>query len=115
MAARVAADFIRRPEVAARVISDPTARHLVNQAQIDRSKQVCEIVRKRTPAVERLEHTAQFMDLIGACAAFTAAVGRVIPTLRGTSSAPMRWRRGPRLARAVPPRAPHRRTRRLRW
>ncbi|MEC3920282.1 DUF6192 family protein [Nocardia sp. CDC160] len=83
VAARVATDFIRRPEVAARVIADDTARHLVNKAQIDRSKVVCENVRKRTPAVERVEHTAQFMELIGACAAFTAQVGRVIPTLRG--------------------------------
>ncbi|MCM6774545.1 DUF6192 family protein [Nocardia sp. CDC159] len=37
VAARVATDFLRRPQVAARVVADPTARYLVNSAQVDRS------------------------------------------------------------------------------
>lgn len=88
VAARVATDFLRRPEVASRVVADPTARFLVNSAQVDRSKITCEIVRGRTPAVAQLQHTAEFMSLVGACQAFTAAVGRVIPTLRGHEFTP---------------------------
>ncbi|MBF6066377.1 RacO protein [Nocardia terpenica] len=88
VAARVATDFLHRPEVAARVVADPTARFQVNSAQVDRSRVTCEIARDRTPAIARLEHTAEFMELVGACQAFTASVGRVIPALRGHEFTP---------------------------
>jgi hypothetical protein len=64
-------------------VSDPTAWHLVNRTQVDRSKIVCENVRARTPAVSQIQHTSEFIDLVGAGAAFVAAVGRMIPGLRG--------------------------------
>lgn len=83
VAAVVTTDFLRRPEVASRAMTDHTARHAVNRAQIDRAQQAGEIVRQRTPMVGKLAHTGEFIDLVGACAAFVASVGRVLPTLRG--------------------------------
>lgn len=83
VAAAVATDFLRRPEVAFRAMGDDTARHLVNQAQIDRSRQAGEIVRQRAPMVEQLEHSMDFVDLVGACSQFVASIGRIVPAMRG--------------------------------
>jgi hypothetical protein len=83
VAAAVATDFLRRPEVASRAMTDRTARHVVNRAQVDHAQQAGEIARQRTPAIERIEHSGEFIDLVGACSVFVASVGRVLPTLRG--------------------------------
>jgi hypothetical protein len=83
VAAVVATDFLRRPEVASRTMTDDTARHAVNRAQIDHAHQAGEIARQRTPALENLAHSGEFIDLVGACSVFVASVGRVLPTLRG--------------------------------
>ncbi|MFD5467986.1 DUF6192 family protein [Kitasatospora sp. NPDC127059] len=43
VAARIASDLLRRPEVAFRVMADDdTARHMVNRAQIERAQQIAE-------------------------------------------------------------------------
>ena len=39
--------------------------------------------RQRTPAIRHIEHSIQYLDLIGACAQFVAAVSRTLPDLRG--------------------------------
>lgn len=83
VATRVATDLLRRPEVAARAMSDTTARHLVNRAQADQARQGTELVRQRTPALQHIEHTREFLDLVGACAQFVASAGRIVPGLRG--------------------------------
>ncbi|GAA2909287.1 hypothetical protein Acy02nite_88690 [Actinoplanes cyaneus] len=72
-----------RPEVAARAMTDTTARHSVNRAQVDQARQGGELVRQRTPALQQIEHTSEFLDLVGACAQFVASAGRIVPGLRG--------------------------------
>jgi hypothetical protein len=84
VAAVVATDFLRRPEVASRAMTDHVARHAVNRAQVDHSRQAGEIVRQRTPQLRQVEHTAGFLDLVGACTAFVATVGRAVPAMRGS-------------------------------
>lgn len=83
VAAVVTTDFLRRPEVASRTMADTTARHAVNRAQVDHSQQATHIVRQRTPELRRIEHTAGFMELVGACSAFVATIGRAVPASRG--------------------------------
>ena len=84
VAARVTTDFLRRPEVAFKAMTDDTARHLVNRAQVDRSRQADEIFREESPAapaMRRIEHAMEFLDLVGACQRFVAGCGRVVPEL----------------------------------
>jgi len=66
VASRIATDLLRRPQVAARAMTDSTARHQVNRAQVDQARQGAEIVRQRTPALQHIEHTAEFLALVGA-------------------------------------------------
>lgn len=83
VATQVAVGLLNRPEVASRTMENPTARHIVNRAQVKQSQQADEIARDRTPAIKRLEHTQYFVELLRACAGFVASVSRVLPTLRG--------------------------------
>ena len=83
VASRVAQDLLRRPEVASKAMTDDVARHAVNRAQADHARQSVEIVRQRTTALQHIEHTNEFLDLVGACAQFVASAGRIVPGLRG--------------------------------
>ncbi|MFD7450860.1 DUF6192 family protein [Kitasatospora sp. NPDC059827] len=92
VAARIASDLLRRPEVAFRVMAeDDTARHMVNRAQVERAQQIAETthmkaaeaVRAPVPLLDQVRSTMHFVDLVGACSAFVAQVGRVVPALRG--------------------------------
>ncbi|MGW3044659.1 DUF6192 family protein [Kitasatospora sp. NPDC001159] len=83
VAAVVVTDFLRRPQVAAKAMADDTARHLVNDAQFQRFRQQTDQVREQVPALERIEHSADYLDLVAACAQFTATAGRIVPMLRG--------------------------------
>jgi Family of unknown function (DUF6192) len=85
VAATVATDLLRRPDVAFKAMGDGVARDAVNRAQFDRSRQ--EYERNLPPAaargMEQLQQTSEFLALITACSAFTSAIGRAIPQLRG--------------------------------
>lgn len=87
VAVQVATDLLRRPQVAARVVEDETTRHLVNRAQVDRVAQAGAAVKRANPpiakAVEAIGHTIGYLDLIGCCHSFTAAAGRIVPSLAG--------------------------------
>ncbi|MER7772369.1 DUF6192 family protein [Kitasatospora sp. NPDC096140] len=92
VAVKVASDLLRRPEVAFRVMAeDDTARHMVNRAQVERAKQsaeathakAAEAIRAPVPLLHQVQSTMYFVDLVGACTAFVAQVGRVVPALRG--------------------------------
>ncbi|MEV6138204.1 DUF6192 family protein [Nocardia sp. NPDC051990] len=83
VATRVITDFLRRPNVAYEAMADNTARHAVNAAQIDRSKAAMELARAKTPAVRRIEHSAEYVDLVGACQQYVATIARIVPGLRG--------------------------------
>lgn len=64
VAAAVATDLLRRPEVAFQAMTDTTARHLVNRAQVDQARQAGEAVRERTPALPRIERSRDFIELV---------------------------------------------------
>lgn len=83
VAAKVTTDLLKRPAVAQEAMRDSTARWSVNRAQFDNSERVRETIRERTPAVRALEHTMEYMDLVGSCHQFVAALGRLVPRLRG--------------------------------
>ncbi|MEU7106599.1 DUF6192 family protein [Streptomyces stramineus] len=40
-------------------------------------------VRDRVPAVRKIEHTIEYLDLVGSCHQFVATLGRLVPRLRG--------------------------------
>ncbi|MFD7447264.1 DUF6192 family protein [Streptomyces sp. NPDC059909] len=80
----VTTDFLRRPAVASKAMADDTARHAVNEAQFDRFRQQAQFVQEEAaPQLQRMEHSAQFMDLVAACAQFVTTAGRIVPNLRG--------------------------------
>ncbi|MFI5477060.1 DUF6192 family protein [Streptomyces cacaoi] len=56
---------------------------LVNRAQFDNSNETCERIRERTPAVRAVEHTIEYLDLVGSCHGFVATLDRLVPQLRG--------------------------------
>lgn len=83
VAVSVARDLLKRPNVAFEAMGDESARHAVNSAQFDRSRQTVVCARQRTPAIRNIEHSIEYIDLVGACAQFVATVSRVLPNLRG--------------------------------
>ena len=76
-------NFLNRPSVAFHAMADRTARHAVNTAQVEQSRQAIVCARQRTPAIPRIEHSAQYIELIAMCAQFVASAGRAVPHLRG--------------------------------
>ncbi|WP_037568336.1 DUF6192 family protein [Phaeacidiphilus oryzae] len=82
-AEQVTADLLRRPAVARSVMRNDAARRLVNRAQFDNSEQIREQIRERTPSVRKIEHTIEYLDLVGSCHSYVATLGRLVPRLRG--------------------------------
>ncbi|WP_405673692.1 DUF6192 family protein [Streptomyces sp. NBC_01530] len=83
VAEEVAPDLLKRPAVARRAMRDDTARMVVNRAQFDNSEQTRERIRERVPSVLRIEHTTEYLDLVGTCHSYVATLGRLVPRLRG--------------------------------
>ncbi|WP_220377965.1 DUF6192 family protein [Streptomyces inhibens] len=83
VAKKVSTDLLRRPDVVRETMRDDTVRFLVNRAQFDNSDQTRETIRERTPAVRKIEHTVEYLNLAGSCHQFVAALGRLVPRLRG--------------------------------
>lgn len=85
VAAEVTTGLLRRPDVAFRAMSDDTARHQVNHAQVERDRQAREHFDQTSPiapAIRNIDRSVEFLDLVTACHAFVAAAGRVVPGLR---------------------------------
>lgn len=55
---------------------------MVNRAQFDNSNEARERIRERTPAVRRIEHTIEYLDLVGSCHSYVATLGRLVPRMR---------------------------------
>ncbi|MCX5384848.1 DUF6192 family protein [Streptomyces sp. NBC_00083] len=89
VATQVATDLLRRPSVAFKAMTDDTARHQVNHAQVEQPRQIRAAQERELsgtedpfgPTVRRLNHTLEFLDLVGACQRFVAATGRIVPSL----------------------------------
>ncbi|WP_067057469.1 DUF6192 family protein [Streptomyces sp. FXJ1.172] len=90
VAAQVATDLLRRPSVAFKAMTDHTARHQVNHAQVEQARRLREADEQQLtgpvgpfePDVRRINHALEFLDLAGACQRFVAAAGRIMPSLR---------------------------------
>ncbi|MFE7127785.1 DUF6192 family protein [Streptomyces sp. NPDC057617] len=85
VAAEVTTGLLRRPDVAFKAMSDDTARHQVNHAQVERARQAHEHFEDTSPAAEsvrNIDRSVEFLDLVTACHAFVAAAGRVVPGMR---------------------------------
>ncbi|WP_079408291.1 DUF6192 family protein [Streptomyces sp. 3211] len=82
VAKSVTTELLRRPQVARETMRDDTARFLVNRAQFDNSNEARERIRARTPAVRRIEHTIEYLDLVGSCHSYVATLGRLVPRMR---------------------------------
>lgn len=77
--------LLRRPDIAFKAMSDDTARHQVNHAQVERGRQARDVFDRTSPvapAVRHIDRMVEFLDLVTACHSFVAAVGRVVPGLR---------------------------------
>lgn len=88
VAAEAARRLLHRPDVAFKAMGDDRARQQVNHAQVERGRQAREEYERTSelaPAVKRFERAVEFLDLVGACHAFVATAGRVVPGLRGRS------------------------------
>ncbi|WP_255345478.1 DUF6192 family protein [Streptomyces chartreusis] len=83
VAQEVTTGLLRRPAVARKTMRDDTTRMLVNRAQFDNSAETRDRIRERTPAVRAIEHTIEYLDLVGSCHSFVATLGRLVPQLRG--------------------------------
>lgn len=85
VAAEVTTGLLRRPDVAFRAMSDDTARHQVNHAQIERGRQAREHFEETSPvapAIRKIDRSVELLDLVTACHAFVTASGRVVPGRR---------------------------------
>ncbi|MFF0066505.1 DUF6192 family protein [Streptomyces sp. NPDC005279] len=83
VAQEVTTELLRRPTVARTVMRDDTARMLVNRAQFDNSEETRERIRETVPAVRKIEHTIEYLDLVGSCHSYVATLGRLVPRMRG--------------------------------
>lgn len=85
VATTAATSLLRRPDIAFKAMGDDTARSQVNHAQVERSRQARDTFERTSPvapAVRHIDRTVEFLDLVTACHAFVAAVGRAVPGLR---------------------------------
>ncbi|MEU5425877.1 DUF6192 family protein [Streptomyces olivoreticuli] len=97
VAAQVACDLLRRPEVAFRAMRDSEARAMVNQAQFDQAELVEEgfddedfdgegeddLIDDPATIIRGFHRSVEFTDLIGICQGFIAGASRLVPRLRG--------------------------------
>lgn len=81
VAATVASEFLDRPDVAGRVMANPTTRRQLYQAQYDHDRQVQDAARERTPAIKQVEHTIHFLDLLGTGHSFVTGIKRLMPLI----------------------------------
>jgi uncharacterized protein DUF6192 len=72
VAQEVTTDLLRRPAVARSVMRDDTARMQVNRAQFDNSEETRKRIRQTTPALRKIEHTIEYLDLVGSCHGFVS-------------------------------------------
>ncbi|MEV0125816.1 DUF6192 family protein [Streptomyces sp. NPDC050703] len=82
VATTVTSELLQRPRVARQTMRHDTARFTVNRAQFDNSEETREKIRDRVPAVRQIEHTLEYLDLVGSCHSYVATLGRLVPRLR---------------------------------
>ncbi|RBM17953.1 hypothetical protein DI005_20710 [Prauserella sp. PE36] len=81
VAAAAATEFLRRPEVAHRAMADPGTRTALYRAQRDRDDQAHAALQERNPALQRIEHSLQFLELTGYCHSYVAGIKKAVQHL----------------------------------
>lgn len=82
VATTVTSELLQRPRVARQTMRNDDVRFTVNRAQFDNSEETRERIRERVPAVRRIEHTLEYLDLVGSGHQYVATLGRLVPRLR---------------------------------
>ncbi|MEU4507130.1 DUF6192 family protein [Streptomyces sp. NPDC024089] len=82
VATSVTSELLQRPRVARQAMRNDDVRFTVNRAQFDNSEQAREQIRDRMPAVRKIEHTMEYLDLVGSAHQYVATLGRLVPRLR---------------------------------
>lgn len=82
VATRVTSELLQRPRVARQAMRNDDTRFTVNRAQFDNSEEAREKIRDRVPAVREIEHTIEYLDLVGSCHQYVATLGRLVPRMR---------------------------------
>ncbi|MFG3105092.1 DUF6192 family protein [Streptomyces sp. NPDC048182] len=82
VATSVTSELLQRPRVARQAMRNDDVRFTVNRAQFDNSEQAREQIRERMPAVRKIEHTMEYLDLVGSAHQYVATLGRLVPRLR---------------------------------
>ncbi|WP_405194337.1 DUF6192 family protein [Streptomyces anulatus] len=82
VASSVTSQLLQRPRVARQAMRNDDTRFTVNRAQFDNSEETREKIRDRVPAVREIEHTIEYLDLVGSCHQYVATLGRLVPRMR---------------------------------
>ncbi|MFJ9924239.1 DUF6192 family protein [Streptomyces rubiginosohelvolus] len=82
VATSITSELLQRPRVARQAMRNNYVRFTINRAQFDNSEQAREQIRERMPAVRKIEHTMEYLDLVGSAHQYVAALGRLVPRLR---------------------------------
>ncbi|MFF2959844.1 DUF6192 family protein [Streptomyces sp. NPDC057963] len=82
VATSVTSELLQRPRVARQAMRNDDTRFTVNRPQFDNSEQARERIRERVPAVRKIEHTMEYLDLVGSAHQYVATLGRLVPRLR---------------------------------
>ncbi|MEV8455459.1 DUF6192 family protein [Streptomyces sp. NPDC052095] len=82
VATSVTSELLQRPRVARQAMRNDDTRFTVNRAQFDNSEESRERIRERVPAVRKIEHTLEYLDLVGSAHSYVATLGRLVPQLR---------------------------------
>lgn len=85
VATEVTTNILRRPTVAKRAMADDTTRFLVNEAQHHNDEEARAAFHRDSPVaptVRRLQHSIEFIELVGAFHALVTAAARIVPRLR---------------------------------
>ncbi|MFD5430010.1 DUF6192 family protein [Streptomyces sp. NPDC127084] len=82
VATSVTSELLQRPRVARQTMRNDDVRFTVNRAQFDNSEQAREQIRERMPAVRKIEHTMEYLDLVGSAHQYAATLGRLVPRMR---------------------------------
>ena len=65
VATSVTSELLQRPRVARQAMRNDDTRFTVNRAQFDNSEEAREKIRDRVPAIRKIEHTIEYLDLVG--------------------------------------------------
>jgi len=79
IASQVTRDLLMRPKVASQVAADPTVRHMIDRARLERD--VRSVQGAQAPIPARIAQRREVIELLASCMSYVAATQRVLPTV----------------------------------